>query len=227
MKYNVSCREYKIEINNTILINSKRLSYESPTKKRKINNMLEISDTIIDVELIHYDLSTNVNLFTLLDMERVSVIFSVSITSKYFQDSMQFYQSFHNKYSSHIDIYIVYLSETQPFIDKRPIVNIPEGYIMIEPYISPIDKRRNMVESLLNDNNNSISILIDNLDNKFRKLYSPVTDRAFIILNGKIQYVESMFDTCHIDTIDNLSTILSNLIATLNIQERIIDDDWD
>lgn len=49
-----------------------------------------------------------------------------------------------------------------------------------------------MVNLLMEEYNVSIPIMIDTMDNSFQNAYNPWPDKAYVFVNGKIQYIAKM-----------------------------------
>jgi hypothetical protein len=110
---------------------------------------------------------------------------------------METYQKFYDTYSSHADIYILYILEAH-FVEKDADGNFvggwPIGYQYNYEQHKTIEDRRNMVSVLIDEYHPTIPILMDNINNDFQNAYNPWPDRAYMFLYGKIKYIARIND---------------------------------
>ena len=110
---------------------------------------------------------------------------------------MNAYQSFYDKYSSKVDIYIVYILEAH-FVEKDENENIVDGWPIGFQYNYPqhktLEDRKKMVKVLLDEFPTTIPILMDNIGNEFQNEYKPWPDKAFMFKDNILKYVSKVND---------------------------------
>lgn len=130
---------------------------------------------------------------------------------------MNAYQKFYDTYSSVADIYIIYILEAH-FVVKDSEGNFtggwPIGYQYNYEQTKTMEERKQMVKLLLDEYHPTIPIYIDQMDNNFQNAYNPWPDRAFVFLNGKIQYIAMTNDEGGRDFIwtDEIAELFKTLI---------------
>jgi len=110
---------------------------------------------------------------------------------------MNAYQDFYDKYSSRVDIYLLYILEAH-FVEKDEngdfIGGWPIGYQYNYEQHKTIEDRKNMVKILLETFHPTIPIIMDTIDNNFQNIYKCWPDRAFMFANNKIKYISRIND---------------------------------
>lgn len=105
---------------------------------------------------------------------------------------MNAYQQFYETYSPIADIYILYILEAH-FVEKNENGEFtggwPIGYQYNYSQHKTIEDRQNMVKVLIDEYHPTIPILMDNMNNDFQNAYTPWPDKAYMFLNGKIEYI--------------------------------------
>lgn len=105
---------------------------------------------------------------------------------------METYKQFYQQWKEKVDIYILYILEAH-FVEKDENGNFiggwPIGYQYNYEQHKSMEDRIKMAKILETEFQLEIPIILDEFSNGFNNIYRPWSDRAFLFIDNKIEYM--------------------------------------